>query len=129
LGLDVKGFQKPWFQTPHLRSIDPMPRGVPTLSLREIFARNVRLVRVNAGVSQERLANDAGVDRAFVGSVERGLRNISIDYVEMLAQAIGAPAHELMNPDMPQQRGLDVTLRRAPRTARPYPAKKRSTRR
>lgn len=102
-----------------------MPRGVPTLSLREVFARNVRLVRVNAGVSQERLANDAGVDRAFVGSVERGLRNISIDYVEMLAQAIGAPAHELMNPDMPQQRGLDVTLRRAPRTARPHPVMKR----
>jgi len=109
----------------HLQSISGMSRGVPPLSLREVFARNVRLVRVNAGVSQERLANDAGVDRAFVGSVERGLRNISIDYVEMLAQAIGAPAHELMNPDMPQQRGLDVTLTRAPRTARPYPVKKR----
>lgn len=103
-----------------------MPRGVPTLSLREVFARNVRLIRVNAGVSQERLADEAGVDRAFVGSLERGLRNVSIDYVEMIAKALGAPAHELMNPDMPLQRGLDVTLTRAPRTARAYPAKKRA---
>lgn len=106
-----------------------MLKGVSTLSLRQVFARNVRLVRVNAGVSQERLADDAGVDRAFVGSLERGLRNISVDYVELIAKALGAPAHDLMNPDMPQLLGLDVTLTRAPRTARAYPVKKRATNR
>jgi len=33
--------------------------------------------------------------------------------------------HELMHPDLAQIHGLDATLLRAPRTARPYPAKKR----
>ena len=96
------------------------------LSLRLVFARNIRLVRVHAGLSQERMAAEAGLDRAFVGTLERGQRNISIDNVELIAQAIGLPAHELLHPDLPDLRGLDITLVRAPRTVRPYPvARKR----
>ena len=68
---------------------------------------------------------EAGLDRAFVGTLERGQRNISIDNIELLAKAIGVAAHELVNPDLPAMRGLDVTVTRAPRTARPYPAGKR----
>lgn len=100
-----------------------MPRSVatPALPLRLAFARNIRLVRIHAGISQERMAAEAGLDRAFVGTLERGQRNISIDNIELIARAIGVPAHELMNPDLPQLRGLDITLTRAPRTARPYP--------
>lgn len=95
------------------------------LSLRLVFARNIRLVRVNAGISQERMAAEAGLDRAFVGTLERGQRNISIDNIELIAKAIGMAPHELMHPDLAQTHGLDATLLRAPRTARPYPAKKR----
>jgi transcriptional regulator with XRE-family HTH domain len=80
-------------------------------------------------MSQERMAAEAGLDRAFVGTLERGQRNISIDNVELLAKAVGVPAHELMHPDLPAMRGLDVTLTRAPRTARVYPvARKRKER-
>lgn len=95
------------------------------LTLRQVFARNVRLVRVNAGISQERMASEAGLDRAFVGTLERGQRNISIDNIAVLAKAIGVEAHDLMNPELPALRGLDVSLTRAPRTARPYPAPRR----
>jgi transcriptional regulator with XRE-family HTH domain len=91
-----------------------------TLSLRLVFARNIRLVRIHAGISQEVMAAEAGLDRAFVGTLERGQRNISIDNIELICKAIGLPAHELMNPDLPAQHGLDVTVTRAPRTARPY---------
>jgi transcriptional regulator with XRE-family HTH domain len=104
-----------------------MPKAAP-LSLRLVFARNIRLMRIDAGMSQERLADEAGLDRTFVGTLERGLRNISIDNIELIAKAIGTPAGELLNPDLPQERGLDVTLTRAPRTVRPYPVKKRSSR-
>lgn len=100
----------------------------PPQSLRLVFARNIRLMRIDAGMSQERLAAEAGLDRTFVGTLERGQRNISIDNIELIAKAIGAPARELLNPDLPHERGLDVTLTRAPRTTRPYPVKKRSTR-
>lgn len=95
------------------------------LSLRLVFARNIRLVRVNAGISQERMAAEAGLDRAFVGTLERGQRNISIDNIELIAKAIGMPPHELMHPDLAKLHGLDETVTRAPRTARPYPVKKR----
>lgn len=101
-----------------------MPKATP-LSLRLVFARNIRLMRIDAGMSQERLADEAGLDRTFVGTLERGQRNISINNIELIAKAIGMPAHELMHPDLPQIHGLDVTVTRAPRTARPYPVKKR----
>jgi transcriptional regulator with XRE-family HTH domain len=101
-------------------------RPSPKLTLRQVFARNLRLVRIHASLSQERMALEAGLDRAFVGSTERGARNISIDSVEQLASAVGVAAHELMNPDLPEIRGLDQTVLRAPRTARAYPPGRRS---
>ena len=70
-----------------------MSRTAPApLSLRLVFARNIRLVRIHAGLSQERMAGEAGLDRAFVGTLERGQRNISIDNIELIARAIGEPA-------------------------------------
>ena len=102
----------------------PVKTRKPVLSLRQTFARNIRLVRIQAGMSQERLAADAGLDRAFVGTLERGQRNISIDNVELIAKALGESACDLLNPDLPHQRGLDVTLTRAPRTTRLYPIKR-----
>lgn len=96
------------------------------LTLREVFARNVRAVRVNAAISQERMAAEAGLDRAFVGTLERGQRNISIDNIERLAKTLGVEPHELMNPALPELRGLDVSLTRAPRSVRPYTVPRRS---
>jgi transcriptional regulator with XRE-family HTH domain len=93
----------------------------PALSLRLVFARNVRLMRVNAGLSQEKMAAEAQLDRTFVGSLERGERNISIDNVEHIAKVLAVPAYELMQADFAQQRGLDETVLRAPRTKRLYP--------
>lgn len=97
-------------------------RHSPTLSLRQVFARNVRLARIHKGQSQEKLAGDAALDRTFVSSLERGVRNISIDNVEVLATTLGLAAHVLMDPEMPEKLGLDVSLTRAPRKARLYAA-------
>jgi transcriptional regulator with XRE-family HTH domain len=93
-----------------------------SLSLRQVFARNIRLARIHVGVSQEKLAAEAGLDRAFVGTLERGQRNISIDNVELIAVALGIPAHELLDPQLPQERGFDLSTVRSPRTTRLYPA-------
>jgi len=65
-------------------------------SARAIFASNVRKVRLSKGLSQERLAEIAGLHRTYVGSVERGERNISIDNIEALAKALDVPAAELI---------------------------------
>ena len=90
----------------------------PSLSLRKVFARNIRLVRVQAGMSQEAMADEAGLDRAFVGTLERGQRNIAIDNIEKIAAAVGMSAHDLLDPALPERKGLDVTRTRSPRTVR-----------
>ena len=66
--------------------------------LRRSFAANLRREREALGLSQQALANLAGLHRTYVGSVERGERNISIDSVEALARALGVEAADLMKP-------------------------------
>ena len=104
-----------------MEAMSKAPAKQKSLTLRLVFARNIRLARIHANISQEGLAAEAGLDRAFVGTLERGQRNISIDNVELIAKAIGIPAHELLDPKLPQDRGFDVTLTRSPRKTRLYP--------
>ena len=66
--------------------------------LRRSFSANLRREREALGLSQQALANLAGRHRTYVGSVERGERNISIDSVEALARALGVEAADLMKP-------------------------------
>lgn len=51
-----------------------------------------------AGVSQEKLAELAGLHRTYVSTDERGLRNISLLNIEKLAVALGVPLADLMPP-------------------------------
>jgi len=61
-----------------------------------VFARNLRGLRETAGLSQEELAARANLHRTYVGSVERGERNISLRNVERLARALGVEATRLL---------------------------------
>lgn len=65
-------------------------------SARIRLAANIRLARERLKISQEALADLAGVDRTFVGSVERQERNISLDNIERLAVALEMDIAELL---------------------------------
>jgi len=61
-----------------------------------VFAANLRSARLRHGLSQEGLAELADLHRTYVGSVERGERNISLMNVERLAVALGVDPRELL---------------------------------
>jgi transcriptional regulator with XRE-family HTH domain len=52
------------------------------------FGRRVRELRKKRGLSQERLGLEAGLDRSYMGGVERGERNVSLVNVEKIAKAL-----------------------------------------
>ncbi|WP_375449955.1 helix-turn-helix domain-containing protein [uncultured Devosia sp.] len=66
------------------------------MRLAEVFGRRVREVRHERGWTQEQLAFEAGVKRAYLSEVENGQRNVSLDVVEKLAKALGVTAESLL---------------------------------
>ena len=64
---------------------------------RIVFAKAIRKAREAKGWSQEELAERAELHRTYVGSVERGERNISIDNMERLASALGTKIADLLS--------------------------------
>ncbi len=55
---------------------------------RALLAWNLRRLRSERDVSQERLAADTGVDRAYMSELERELANPTIDLLDRLAEAL-----------------------------------------
>lgn len=61
-----------------------------------IVAWNLRRLRFKRALSQEALAVDAGVDRSYVGRIERGVENPTVETLDRLAKALEVPAAELL---------------------------------
>jgi transcriptional regulator with XRE-family HTH domain len=59
------------------------------------FGKRVRALREQAGLSQEHLADKAGIHRTYLGGVERGERNLGLKNIFRIAQALGIPVGEL----------------------------------
>ena len=68
------------------------------MSLMHIFANNVRKYRNKKGLSQEALADLAGLHRTYISAVERERRNISIENIENIAAALDIDAYLLFTP-------------------------------
>ena len=66
------------------------------MRLRQIFAENLRRLRTEKGLSQEALADLAGIDRTYVSALERQVYSASLDTIEKLAGVLGAEPHELL---------------------------------
>jgi transcriptional regulator with XRE-family HTH domain len=73
-----------------------MPRTANPL-LRTI-GLTIRALRRERGLSQEQLAELANIDRSYMSSVERGLRNVSVLNVARIAAALDVPVRDLLGP-------------------------------
>jgi transcriptional regulator with XRE-family HTH domain len=62
----------------------------------KVFGLTVRSRRESAGYSQEELAHRCGLHRTYVGSVERGERNISLTNIVRLARALSQTPSDLL---------------------------------
>jgi transcriptional regulator with XRE-family HTH domain len=67
---------------------------------KKLVGMRIRELRRAKGISQEALADEAGVHRTYMGSVERGERNISLDNIVRIAKALRAQPYELLK-DIP----------------------------
>ena len=73
-----------------------MPLKPNQCQLVKVFANNVRRERVRQGISQELLAERAGVHRTYVGMLERAEKNVTIYNIERIAHALGIDPASLL---------------------------------
>lgn len=69
----------------------------PTDNIVDTLAYNVRALRKEKGLSQEELANFCGLHRTYIGSVERGERNVTLSTLEALSEALEVTVIELLS--------------------------------
>lgn len=57
----------------------------------EIFGQNVQKYRKAIGLSQEQLADKAGLHRTYIGMIERAEKNVTLRNIQKLANALEVP--------------------------------------
>ncbi len=68
----------------------------PSRTLTQLLANNIRAYRKAKHISQEELADMCDLHRTYVGSVERGERNVTLSTLEAFAAALGVSVPELL---------------------------------
>ena len=62
---------------------------------RRSFGKRIKQLRREKGYTQEQLADRAGLHRTYIGSIERGEQNISLDNIDKIARALSTNITEL----------------------------------
>jgi len=65
-------------------------------ALRDIVGKNIKKYRKKHNISQEELAERAGLHRTYIGGIERGERNITLDSLQTIAIALSIAPVELI---------------------------------
>jgi transcriptional regulator with XRE-family HTH domain len=66
-------------------------------ALQKSFGKRVRELRLKEGLSQEKLAFRCGIHRNYMGSVERGERNIALRNIDAIARELGVTLSALFD--------------------------------
>jgi transcriptional regulator with XRE-family HTH domain len=82
---------------------------------RALFAWNLRRLRSERGISQERLAADAQIDRAYISELERKRGNATLDLLDRIAVVLGVPLIEFFRePNLGEKRPKGLKSGRPP---------------
>lgn len=68
------------------------------MDLRGRFAENLKRIRADRGISQEQLAHDAEVDRAYLSRIERSVTYVGLEIIGRLADVLDVDAVEFLTP-------------------------------
>lgn len=68
---------------------------MPKHNVRKKFGKRLRFLRKEAHLSQEELGFKANIHRTYIGAVERGEQNVSLDNIYRLAKALKVELKEL----------------------------------
>ena len=83
----------PWTESRLLLNLLDMGKAVDIL---ERFGQRVRDLRRAKGLSQEAFAAKCGLDRTYMGGIERGERNLALRNINLIAKTLGMSLSELM---------------------------------
>jgi transcriptional regulator with XRE-family HTH domain len=84
------GYFSPWIYRPLLRTLNFMHQ-----EELKILGRRIRVIRKSRNWSQEFLADQAEIDRSYIGGVERGERNLTFTVLCQICAALGCDVAEL----------------------------------
>ena len=82
---------KPW-----MNQMDERKLRKPSRGLVRILSKNIRQLRRDRGLSQEELSELCGLHRTYVGSVERGERNVTLSTLEAFSNALDVSVPQLL---------------------------------
>ncbi|AFL83521.1 putative transcriptional regulator [Belliella baltica DSM 15883] len=66
------------------------------MDIKEKFGNRLKTLRKEKGLSQEELAEKSGLNRPYISGIEQGKRNVSLEVMEKLAEALGVGIEELV---------------------------------
>lgn len=72
------------------------------MNLVETFGKNLKKYRTKSGLSQEKFADKCGLHRTYIGSIECSQRNVSLENVQKIADALGVEPYVLLMRDKEQ---------------------------
>ena len=93
LSLSPDDTHSPWTESRLLLTLLDMGKAADIL---ERFGQRVRELRRAKGLSQEAFAAECGLDRTYMGGIERGERNLALRNINLIAKTLGMSLSELM---------------------------------
>ena len=75
----------------------PFPHMRKNVSIQQKFGNRVRKLRKSKGWSQEEFADQCGLHRTYIGAIERGERNVSLNNIHAIAKALDISVKDLFD--------------------------------